>query len=967
MKILAITISFLFSVSWGFSQAPEQIEIKEASSKAYKKLMESAHPTPVKPNIIDIKVPLLKDEQHSIFENINTIGPEPEQLKMQNESSISVNPKNPLNLICSAVDYRDNSATHVYVSSDGGRTWTNHNLGRPFADWRSSNDPSVAFGPDGTAYLVYGGFGTMLDTLNLVAGENGVFIARSTDEGNTWEAHIPVILHQGQQTLDSLFEDKYYISVDNSPLSPYYGHLYIPWKRVTPRDSATQIVLSKSTDKGTSWSVPVEVSHRLAGSSEDTTFGQSFPLAATGPDGEVYVVWNHGIEHGIGFAKSFDGGNTFTEPRIIHRYNIFGTTTYIEDQGWRHTVKGKVRAEAYPSLVCNIYGGSRNGELYLCWAADSIPNVYFSRSKDKGETWSKPIIVHSDTKNDQFWPWISIDPKSGDLAIMYFDSRDDENNLSVDCWVSYSSDGGESWVDRRASDVSSDLRQNPFKANAFAGDYSGCAFYNGYIYPSWVDMRYALQSNYFDSDVFTALIDIFKPEQPEDFRVNIEADKPNLLSLNWKNPTKYVFNQPLPKEKYHLSLFRNGELLTQLASDVSAYIDYNLTAYEKYDYKLIAVTNRDTSVPVFAVGYAGGAKKPARPKILSLIGNSNNNFDLEIQIPKVREDGQTAFVNLSKLNLYRDNSLAQTYPLQTSDTGRTISFTNTVSQRGYYSYKASVADNANPENESQTSDSLVGYAGVIETELSENFNSATLLKYYNPSSWSLTDKHYKSPPFSITESLEGKYKPNTNYIFALFPIDVKGNNRLHLSFWHTAIVDKSDTATVEIEYDNNGLWSSLAEFNKLSFAPWQDGKLDENDWKQEAMLIPIAEGKSTATIRFRLKSGPFIIEDGWYIDDIYINSFTSTQDKEDFEVKASVNPNPAKDYVRIFFNVNIPSDNLKIDIFNSIGEKLNQFRWEIEGANSALLDISSFPSGLFFIKITANHQYIISNFIKITN
>jgi hypothetical protein len=80
---------------------------------------------------------------------------------MQNESSISVNPLNPKILIASAVDYRAESSTWVYVSSDGGITWKNFNLGKPFPTWRSSNDPSVMFDAEGVGYLVYGGFGSL--------------------------------------------------------------------------------------------------------------------------------------------------------------------------------------------------------------------------------------------------------------------------------------------------------------------------------------------------------------------------------------------------------------------------------------------------------------------------------------------------------------------------------------------------------------------------------------------------------------------------------------------------------------------------------------------------------------------------------------------------------------------------------------------------------------------------------------
>src|SRR5262249_53505190 len=87
----------------------------------------------------------------------------------QNETTVAVNPTNANNVIAGANDYRVccdftglNDATGgAYASFDGGLTWTNVIVPGLTAETGgtgnfkrvdSAGDPSMAFGPDGTAY-----------------------------------------------------------------------------------------------------------------------------------------------------------------------------------------------------------------------------------------------------------------------------------------------------------------------------------------------------------------------------------------------------------------------------------------------------------------------------------------------------------------------------------------------------------------------------------------------------------------------------------------------------------------------------------------------------------------------------------------------------------------------------------------------------------------------------------------------
>lgn len=957
---LLLLLILITSVT-AFAQKPtpeEQIKAQEF----YKRHFENAHPTAVETPELNFLIPLADPPTQSFFLNANMIEPETQSNQMQNESSIAVNPVNPKFLIGSAVDYRDTSATWVYISNDGGKSWINKKLGRPYTGWLSSNDPSVAFNAAGVGFLVYGGFGK-INSSPLITGENGVFFARTTDNGLTWKAHIPVIVHQGVQTLDSTFEDKYYIYSDNSPKSKYPGHLYIPWKRVTPKDSATQIVISKSTDLGNTWSVPVNVSERLAGSSEDTTFGQSFPLAITGPNGEVYVVWNYGPKHSVGFAKSDDGGATFTAPKLIQTYNRFGITKEIEKNTFRHTVKGKVRAESYPSIACDITNGPRKGYLYLTYAGDNIPNIYFSRSTDGGDTWSSPVVVHSDTTNDQFWQWLSIDATNGDLAVMYLDSRDDKKNIMVATYVSYSSDGGITWKDSRAADISSDIRLNPFTNNAFAGDYSGCAFHNGIIYPSWIDMRSAV-ANIFDSDVYTAFININSPTPPKNFKVRIIPDEFKSLDLSWEPVLTSVFGKTINPANLNFILYRNNTKISVFNGNTSSYKDTTgIVSHQKYIYKLYACTPTDTSIASIDSAFAGGSVRPGNLVYVSH-HRDGRKINFYLKVPSLRSDNTTPFVNPGDIKIFRDSVEVFAKPIANTDTGKVVKVFDEPPTEGFFRYSFSVTDNSQQANESaRTADTII-FTGDIRTSydfINGPKDSTSLATYYKYGNWGFAK--IGSTNF-LTDSPIGNYENSKNYWFTFYPYEMdKHEGTLEVNFSHAALVLDRDSAVMEYSVDFMNTWKEARTFNELSYTDWGDGILNNKDIKDEHVPINGLSGKDTVYIRIRLKSNISKVDDGWYISNLYIRNVSNVDDRLPENLK--VYPQPVSNELTIDFGVRNIDAEYKFKLFNSIGNE-QKVKIQQKGEGLINLDLSELSPGCYFIRfISTSGNIYCTKVIKI--
>jgi hypothetical protein len=905
MRLFALTLAIIMCVTTTSAQWNE-----------HQRHMERAHPTPdpaYRSERIQVVAPfLLQPAYPSSFLNVNMIIEENDPLPVQNESSIAIDPTNPQRLIAAAVDYRNNSSRSVYVSADGGKTWTNQDLGQVHTGWQSSNDPSVAFSHDGRGYLCYGGFNRASNQ----SGQNGVFLSITTDGGATWpHKHIAVIEHTLPQTADSAFEDKYYVHVDTASGSPHRGNVYIPWKRVINRDSSTQIVLALSTDKGLTWLAPVNVSDRFPRTSEDTTFGQSFPLARTGPDGSVHVVWNSGTERSIRYARSTDAGVTFTTPRILHTYKTFGTASTIAQQT-NHRVKGTVRAECYPSLAVDCTNGPRRGWMYLCWAADQVPNIYFSRSTDGGTTWSTPVIAHTDTTNDQFWPWLAVDPTNGDVGIMYFDSRDDVENLLAHCYVSLSTDGGSTWIDRRVGDDVNDLRNNPFAGRAFAGDYNGCDMRNGIIYPSWVDMRNTV-TNAADDDAYTAIVNVRAPAAPGEFTATTIPETPTNIRLEWSAAVTRSFGQPIAPGTLTYVLLRDGVRIDTVDAATLTYVDQNLTPYTKYAYTLHAVIDGSLeSGPRHASAYAGGARQPAPPVILSARGTESGYATLELRLPSRRADGVTPLVNLDVLEIAANGVFVYSVDLVPSDSGTVKTVDVPMPYNGWSHFTARVGDAATPTNRSEYSDSMITFVGSY-VYYTERFD--TLPRMWRVrGDWSRTERFAYSQSGSFTESPDGNYKAVARDTVVLYPVRALSST-VQMSFWHAAFVDPGDTVFVEASTSQGATWSTLGAWNASSVARWADTTKAPDAWRFERLPIPATAG-DTIMVRLRMRSNATRHSDGWYVDDVAFSEPSSVNSDDTERGALTARPNPSTGS----FVVVSETDEVvrSIECFTTLGEQI---------------------------------------------
>ncbi len=390
-------------------------------------------------------------------------------LAPQNETSIALDPANPLNLVGGTNDYRYGDAqAGIAVSFDGGETWaadTLDGLHPTTGKYSTQGDPVVASYPGGVFYYSYIDF-------NRTDEQNRLVVARSTDGGLTWPQVGVIIDHAGAGSHD--FEDKEWIAVDDSG-SAFDGNVYIAWTRyLTPAfmDVDNRVMFSRSSNGGATFSAPAQISDSI-GDYQGTS-------PAVGPNGEVYVAWYHAST--IEFDVSTDGGATF---------GTDVTVAAISDIS--NPLPGAFfRVFSFPALAVDR-SPAPNGDLYVVWADElgtgSGPDVVLSRSTDGGATWSPPIRVSDDTNGSyQFMPAIAVGP-DGAITVSFLDQRNAPGTTLYDLYAARSMNGGLSFRrNRRISDRTSDSQLDGF-GGFFIGDYTGLAVKRFHAFPYWTDAR----------------------------------------------------------------------------------------------------------------------------------------------------------------------------------------------------------------------------------------------------------------------------------------------------------------------------------------------------------------------------------------------------------------------------------------------------------------------------------------------
>lgn len=315
-----------------------------------------------------------------------------------NEVSIAVNHQNEAQVLVAS------NIANLYQSADSGKSWMEKKLESSLG---VAGDPTLFCDEQGIYYYAH-----LSKTPGKVRPDyyDRMVVQRSLDGGQTWSDGVGVGFNGGKM------QDKEWLAGDVHSGSPFYGNIYLSWTEFDVYGSAdtnhrSRIRFAVSNDKGQSFSEPVVVSDET-GDCRDGDNTLEGATVACGPNGEIYITWAG--KGRIWFDVSYDGGKTFGVDRILADLH----------EGWTLDIPGIYRSNGMPFIGCN----PNTGEVWICYAdrkEGANSQVFLLRTRAELDVWTTYIPKH-DGQSDAFFPNLVVNPKTGTVAVVYYQSVGDD-------------------------------------------------------------------------------------------------------------------------------------------------------------------------------------------------------------------------------------------------------------------------------------------------------------------------------------------------------------------------------------------------------------------------------------------------------------------------------------------------------------------------------------------------------------
>jgi hypothetical protein len=217
----------------------------------------------------------------------------------------------------------DNFEILIKYSPDNGATWSSPiNISN---DSGHSVNPVIVCDNSGNLYLAWD---------NRTPGNDEILFSRSIDNGSSWSLPMNISNNTGNSVSPA-------ITMDST------GNLYLVWEDYT--FGIPEILFSQSIDSGLTWSIPVNISNNSGNSNN--------PDITLDIAGNLNLTWYDSVfgNHEIVFSRSTDSGSTWSSPLNISNNSKWSEhpTITVDNSGKIHLAWYDFTPGNYEILYCH--------------------------------------------------------------------------------------------------------------------------------------------------------------------------------------------------------------------------------------------------------------------------------------------------------------------------------------------------------------------------------------------------------------------------------------------------------------------------------------------------------------------------------------------------------------------------------------------------------------------------------------
>jgi hypothetical protein len=457
--------------------------------------------------------------------------------RQQNEPTLAIDPRNHNVWTSGANEYcttptAGDAWAGFYRSTDSGAHWTDSLLPGYNGDTSSqgtssplaamvaggahaAGDPQQAW--DGQGNVFYMGNNFSRGVLNGGSGRTrnnigDVWVAtyaptNPSDTSTDGSKYVRTVILATNTFGQGSFNDKTDIAVD-----PANGNIYAAWSDFHG-SGCNQILFSRSTDHGATFSAPLKISSGIC--------GNQGPSIAIGTGGNVYVAWQgttggsfgqNGV-NGAAFVASSNYGQTFGKARLAVTFTPF-TSEQFSGNGARECGDPPFDCPtgftfprfdlASPYLTADTVHGTLVMGFQTAQASGQ-GQIDYTFSTNGGQTWSSLALLAPSATGHQFFPWLTA--SGGRVNAVWYDSRGDTNYAAdrapcnsatgqttacLNVRYAESTDGGKTWgssIQVTNTPTKFSYEQFGGRLVPFFGDYITVAAQGSTVGAVWTDQR----------------------------------------------------------------------------------------------------------------------------------------------------------------------------------------------------------------------------------------------------------------------------------------------------------------------------------------------------------------------------------------------------------------------------------------------------------------------------------------------